>query len=105
MVNKSKISLSRKQRFYRHLGDVGIAIITSTFLGSPAVAVDQSIIDPVAVEGGKEALNQALKVARTKPALSVMATIVSIGCIPVAGAAASPAMCIACGILVAKVLG
>ena len=56
-------------------------------------------------EGGKEALNQALKVARSKPALSVAAGITCVACLPAAGAAASPGLCIGCGILLAKVIG
>ena len=59
----------------------------------------------LATEGGKEALNAALTVAKSKPALAVAGGIVCISCLPAAGIAASPAMCIACGILVAKVLG
>jgi hypothetical protein len=70
---------------------------------SPAGASDAAK-DVVGAEGGKAALNEALKVARSKPAWSVAAGIVCLGCIPAAGIVASPAMYIACGILVAKVI-
>ena len=56
-------------------------------------------------EGAKEALNQALKVARSKPALTVAAEINCAACTPVAGATASPALFIACGILLARAIG
>jgi len=67
-------------------------------------------IQPVPVSnstigGGKEVLNAALKTARQKPALSVAAAITCLACAPAAGLAASPSMCVACGILLAKVLG
>lgn len=67
-------------------------------------------IQPVPVSnstigGGKEALNAALKTARQKPALSVAAAITCLACAPAAGLAASPSMCVACGILLGKVLG
>ena len=58
-----------------------------------------------ATEGGKAALNEGLKVAKSKPALTIAAGIVSAACISTAGATASASMCIACGILIAKVLG
>jgi hypothetical protein len=45
--------------------------------------------DVLASEGGKAALNQALMIARTKPALSIAAGIT----------------CVACGVLMAKTLG
>ena len=54
---------------------------------------------------GKEALNAALKAARSKPAMSIATGIVCVSCVPVAGAVASPGMCIACGILIAKTFG
>jgi len=69
-------------------------------------------IDPVEAanqvagsEGAKEALNAALKLTRSKPALTVASVITCAACIPVAGAAASPGLCIACGILIAKTVG
>ena len=55
-------------------------------------------------ESDKEALNQALKVARSKASLSVAARITYITCMPVAGATTRPGFSIACGILIAKVI-
>lgn len=43
-------------------------------------------LDPMAA---KEALNVALKMARSKPAITTATSIVCIACVPVAGAAAS----------------
>ena len=100
---------NRKKRILKHLGNVGMAIVSFSLMTSPALA---SSLDPaetaaqvVASEGGKEALNAALKIARSKPALSVAMGITCIACVPVAGAAASPGLCIACGILIAKTFG
>jgi len=53
--------------------------------------------------GGKGAMNEALKMARTKPALSIAAGIVCLACLPTA--AASPALSVACGKLMAKTFG
>lgn len=53
-------------------------------------------------ESAKQVINQALKVARTKPAISIAATITGLGCLPVAGVAGSPALCIACGLLLGQ---
>ena len=91
----------------KHLGQVGLAILSFTFLASPVAASDPAQVakDTLATEGGKEVLNEALKVARSKPALSVATTIVCVACVPVAGASASASMCVACGILLAKVIG
>lgn len=59
----------------------------------------------IAFEGKKEALNQALKVARSKLALSIAAGITCLTCAPAASVTASPGLCIAGGILIAKVFG
>ena len=102
-----------KKRVLNHLGNVSMAIITASLMVSPSLAID---IDPVETahqvvgsEGGKEAakkaLDGALKVAKSKPAMSTATGIVCLACIPVAGAAASPGLCIACGILIAKTFG
>ncbi len=100
---------SRKKKILNHLGKVAMSVFSvSLLLGpSPALAVDSAdaAAQVIASEGGKEALNTALKIAKGKPALSVAAGIVCLSCIPAAGAAASPGLCIACGILVTKVLG
>jgi hypothetical protein len=37
--------------------------------------------------------------------MTAATAIVCLACVPLAGAAASPGMCIACGILIAKTLG
>jgi hypothetical protein len=92
-----------KKNVKRHLGNVALAGLYLLLL-SPAVAIDNSTV-AINNEAGKTALGEALKVTRSKPGLSVAAVITCIACIPAAGAVASPAMCIACGILIAKVLG
>jgi hypothetical protein len=96
-----------KKRVLKHLGHVGMAVLSLTLMTSAVSAVEpaQAANQVIAVEGGKAALNRALTVAKTKPALATAATIVCFACIPVAGAAASPGLCIACGILIAKTLG
>jgi uncharacterized Tic20 family protein len=103
------MSNSRKKKVLNHLSKVGMSMLSvSLLLGpSPVSAIDSAdaAVQAVASEGGKEALNMALKVAKSKPALSVAAGITCIACIPVAGVAASPGLCIACGILIAKTLG
>lgn len=57
------------------------------------------------LEGGKEAINAVLSGARKKPALGVAAAITCLACAPAAAVPASASMCVACGILLAKVLG
>ena len=101
-----------KKRVLRHLGKVGITALTFTLI-TPSIA---SAVDPVdaagqvvASEGGrlaaKQALNTALKVAKSKPSMVAATTVVCVSCIPVAGMCASASMCVACGILIAKTLG
>lgn len=99
--------MSKKRKVLKHLGNVGMAFVTLTLMTPWAVGVDpvETANQAVASESGKEALNAALKVARSKPALSIATGITCVACIPVAGAAASPGLCIACGILIAKTLG
>ena len=100
---------NRKKRILKHLGNVGMAIVSVSLMTSPALAASldpaETATQVVASEGGKEALNAALKIARSKPALSVATAITCIACVPVAGAAASPGLCVACGILIAKTFG
>ena len=70
--------------------------------------MDNTIIAATQVfgqEGGNKALHQGLKIVRTKPALSIEALVTGLACPPVAGVTASPAFYIACGILIAKVVG
>lgn len=104
MANKNK---SRSKKILKHLGNVGMAMVSLSLLTSPVSAVEPNEI--LGSEGGrqatKEAINGALKIAKGKPAMSAATTIVCLACVPVAGAAASPGMCIACGILIAKTLG
>ena len=96
---------------WKKLSQVGVSLFSAALVigsaGAPAGAVDaaETAKDVIGSEGGKEALNEALKVARSKPALSVAAGITCLGCFPVAGAATSPGLCIACGILIAKTIG
>jgi hypothetical protein len=96
-----------KRKGLKHLGKVGVAClslaVTASFCPS-ATAIDNSTI-AINNEVSKNALNVALKVTRSKSSVSVVTLITCVACIPVAGAAASPAMCIACGILIAKVIG
>jgi uncharacterized Tic20 family protein len=103
------MSNSRKKKILNHLSKVGMSMLSISLLlgSSPALAINSAdaAAQTVASEGGKEALNMALKIAKSKPALSVAAGITCIACIPVAGVAASPGLCIACGILIAKTLG
>jgi hypothetical protein len=99
-----------KKRLLNHLGRVGLGIISASFiLGTSPVSASDAAADAAksvtANEGGKAALSEALKVAKSKPALGIAASIVCVSCIPIAGATASASMCVACGILIAKVLG
>ena len=97
---------SRRKKALKYLGSVGLAVISIVLTAAPVQAAEIDEASKVlGNEGGKQVLNEALKVSKTKPALSIAAAITCLACIPVAGAAASPAMCIACGILIAKVLG
>lgn len=101
-----KKKTSRKKRVLRYLGTVSLAFLSLVLATTPVQAAEIDEASKVlGTEGGKQVLNEALKVSKTKPALSIAAMITCLACIPVAGAVASPAMCIACGILIAKVLG
>lgn len=102
-----KLKEDRKKKVLKYLSNVGMAIVSLSLMTSPASAVDPSdaAADAVASEGGKQAFNAALKVARSKPALLVATGITCIACVPIAGAAASPGLFIACGILIAKTFG
>ena len=100
-----------KRRFLNRLGKVGVAALTFSLMTSSASAVDpvDAAGQVVASEGGriatKEALNTALKFAKSKPSMVAATTVVCVSCIPVAGMCASASMCVACGILIAKTLG
>lgn len=105
-----KISISTgKRKVLKRLAKVSLTIFsTAVLIGSSAAGAVDSAADPesamIAAEGGKQALNEALKLAKTKPALSIAASITCLACIPAAGASASASLCVACGILIAKTL-
>lgn len=100
-----------KKRFLNHLGRVGMAVLTVSLMTSPASASDpaDTAKQVLSSEGGrlagKEVLNAALKVAKSKPSMAAATTVVCLSCIPIAGTCASASMCVACGILIAKTLG
>ena len=71
----------------------------------PAEAANQVMDTEGGKKAAKEALDTAMKMAKSKPAMSTATGIVCLACIPATGAAASPALCIACGILLAKTFG
>lgn len=101
---------NRKKRILKRLGKVVMAIITVSLMNSPSLSLDsaEAASQAIRAEGGrkvtKEILYAALKMAKSKPAMSTATGIVCIACIP-AGASASPGLCIACGILIAKTFG
>lgn len=104
------INLKRKtkgKRILKHLGNIGLSIISISLMTTPVSAMDaaEAANQAVAAEGGKEAINTVLKAARSKPAMSTATMIVCLACAPVAGVAVSPGMCVACGILIAKTIG
>ena len=102
---------SRKNQILNYLGNVTMAFITASLIIFPSLAVDsaQAADQVIGAEGrskvAKEALDNALKLAKSKPAISTATGIVCFACIPSAGTAASPGLCIACGILIAKTFG
>ena len=99
-----------KNKVVRRVGRFGLSIISTAFImgsmGSAGIAADSpdAVSNMVKSESGKEALNTALKVCKGKPALSIAAGITCLACMPATGPA-SPAMCVACGILITKVIG
>ena len=103
--------IEKRKLFKKHLGRVGLAALSLVFISTPVNALEpkELISETLGNDGGqelaKEAFNNALKIAKSKPALSVAAGITCLACVPAAGAAASPGLCIACGILIAKTLG
>lgn len=102
-------NVSLKKRTLKKLGQIGLSLFSAALIigssGAGALDAADAAKNVVGSEGGKEALNQALKIARSKPALSIAAGITCIACMPAVGIAASPSMCVACGILIAKTLG
>lgn len=100
--------MNRTKKVIKKIGKVGISAISTLIIIGSAGAVDSADATKTIIEsnnGGKEALNQALKFARGKPAMSLATSITCLACLPIAGVAASPGLCIACGILIAKTLG
>jgi len=100
--------MKHRKRILKHIGKISTALITVSLMTSPASAVDPAgqVIGSEGVKlAAKEAINGALKFAKSKPAMTTATTIVCLAGVPVAGAMASPGMCIACGILIAKTLG
>ena len=102
---------SYKKRFLKHLGKVGVAIFAANLMVSSSLAIEpvEAANQVVGSEGSKEAAKRALdgvlKVAKSKPAMTTATGIVCLACLPTAGAAASPGLFIACGILIAKTFG
>ena len=92
-----------------HISSVGLAFLSlSLFVGAEsAVAVNsaEAVNSTASIETSKDAINSILKASRQKPAMLVATTIVCTACIPAAGAAFSPALCVACGLLFAKTFG
>jgi len=86
-MNNTNENISLKKKTLNKLGQIGISLFSAALVIGSAAAVDaaDAAKDVVGSEGGKEALNQALKVARSKPALSIAAGITCIACMPVAG--------------------
>lgn len=84
-----------KKKLLNRVVQVALSLVSGAIVigsaGAPAGAIDAAeTAQEMISEGGKEAINQALKVARSKPALSVAAGITCVACLPAAGAAASP---------------
>jgi hypothetical protein len=79
-----------KKRILKHLGSVSVSIISVSIMTSPALAASAAG-QVIGAEGGpkaaKEALNAALRTAKSKPAMSTAVVIVCLACIPAAGAA------------------
>lgn len=108
-------NIRRRNRFIRHLKKIAMATLAFSLSLSPASAIDpleatEAAASQIAAnEGGKiaakEVLNNALKIAKSKPSMTAATAVVCISCIPVAGTCASASMCVACGILIAKTLG
>ena len=94
---------TRKRRLLKHLGKVGMGILTpSASAVDPVDAAGQVVASEGSRLAAKEALNTVLKVAKSKPSMVAASTVVCVSCIPVAGTCASASMCVACGILIAK---
>lgn len=105
------MSNSRKKKILNHLSKVSMSLLSvSLLLGSSraaSAAIDSAdaASQVVAADGGKEAINALLKVGRSKPAMSLAASITCLACAPVVGATVSPMLCVTCGILLSKTFG
>jgi hypothetical protein len=90
------------------LGKVCVGLVTGLII-TPVISLAIEPVDTASqalgVEGGKEVVHSALKIARSRPSLALASVITCMACAPVAGVAVSPALCITCGILIAKTLG
>lgn len=97
----------RAKQALKHLGKVAMGILSASLMVGPAGAKEPSeaASQVVASKGGKEVINSVLKVARSKPSLSLGTAIICLSCIPIAGGPASASMCVACGILITKMFG
>lgn len=94
-LKNPEVRKSLRKHARRHIGNVAVACVSLVFLAPAGGALDHNSTLAVNNEAAKTALNQALKVSRSKPALSLATAIVCLACPPVAGAAASPGMCVA----------
>jgi hypothetical protein len=109
MMKKSKL----KRRLLNRLAKSTLAIVSGAFvLSAPtqALALEPTELVETAeavanTQVSKEIVSSALKVMRSRPALSLATSIVCISCAPVVGTATSASLCIACGILIAKTIG
>jgi hypothetical protein len=82
---KSKNKVSRKNQLLSHLGKVAMGIASAGFVLAPSSASAIDAADAVGSEGGKKVVNEAFKIARSKPVLSINTGIICIACIIVAG--------------------
>jgi hypothetical protein len=102
---------NKRKRILKHLGNVCMAFVSLSLITSPVSALDpvKASDQVIGSEGGtkatKAAIDIALTMAKSKPAMKTATAIVCLACIPLAGAAVSPGMCIACGILIVKTFG
>ena len=68
-----------KQKLVKHLKKIakGVYVAIATTPRPPGIAANEAEIanEVIASEGGKEAINAALRVAKSKPALSITTSI------------------------------
>ena len=103
-------NVSKRAKRIRYIRSLVSAVVSIGLVTQPVSAVEpvEAANQVLGTEGGakatKEALNAALKLAKTKPALTTATGIVCLACLPAAGGCASAGLCIACGILIAETL-